>query len=51
VQWLATLGPVKTDYKQLTMNFNMVGTSHTFQGLGRTGIEALTDKEFNGLQG
>ena len=51
VQWLATLGPIKTDYKQLTMSFNMAGTSHTFQGLGRTDIEALTDKEFNGLQG
>ncbi|KAL6340300.1 hypothetical protein AAG906_040737 [Vitis piasezkii] len=43
--------PVATDYKQLTMSFNMAGTSHTFQGLGRTDIEALTDKEFNGLQG
>ncbi|KAJ0042453.1 hypothetical protein Pint_17422 [Pistacia integerrima] len=51
MQWLATLGPIKTDYKQLTMNFNMAGTSHKFHGLGRTGIEALTDKEFNGLQG
>ncbi|KAJ0082794.1 hypothetical protein Patl1_12021 [Pistacia atlantica] len=30
VQWLGTLRPIKTDYKQLTMNFNMVGTSHTF---------------------
>jgi hypothetical protein len=51
VQWLATLEPVRTDYKQLTMNFNIAGISHTFQGLGRTSIEALTDKEFNGLQG
>ena len=34
VQWLTTLGPIKTDYKQLTMTFNMAGTSHTFQGLG-----------------
>jgi hypothetical protein len=51
VQWLATLSPVKTDYKQLTMNFNIAGISHTFQGLGRNDIEALTDKELNGLQG
>jgi hypothetical protein len=51
VQWLATLGPVKTDYKQLTMNFNIAGISHTFQGLGRNDIEALTNKELNGLQG
>nr|TKR58079.1 hypothetical protein D5086_0000328630 [Populus alba] len=51
VQWLATLGPVETDYKQLTMNFKLAGISHTFQGLGRNDIEALTDKELNGLQG
>jgi hypothetical protein len=51
VQWLATLGPVRTDYKQLTMNFNIAGISHTFKGLWRTSIEALTDKEFNRLQG
>lgn len=44
VQWLATLGPIEIDYKQLTMNFKVVETSHTFQGLGRTSIEALTDK-------
>ena len=51
VQWLETLGPIEMDYKQLTMNFKMEGTSHTFQGLGRTGIEALSNKESNGLQG
>lgn len=51
VQWLETLGPVETDYKKLTMNFKVEGISHTFQGLGRTDIAALTDKEFNGLQG
>jgi hypothetical protein len=33
------------------MNFNIAGISHTFQGLGRNDIEALTDKELNGLQG
>ncbi|KAL6314955.1 hypothetical protein AAG906_029176 [Vitis piasezkii] len=41
VQWLETLGPIEMDYKQLTMNFKVEGTSHTFQGLGRTGIEAF----------
>ena len=51
VQWLATLGPVRTNYKQLTMNFSIAGISHTFQGLGRTSIEAITDEELNGLQG
>lgn len=51
VQWLETLGPIKMDYKQLTMNFKVEGTSQTFQGLRRTSIEALSDKESNGLQG
>ncbi|KAL5555249.1 hypothetical protein UlMin_037485 [Ulmus minor] len=51
VQWLKTLGPIEMDYQQLTMNFNVEGTTHTFQGLRRTSIEALSDKESNGLQG
>ncbi|KAA8520263.1 hypothetical protein F0562_014519 [Nyssa sinensis] len=51
VQWLETLGPIETDYKQLTMTFKVEGISHTFQGLGRADIAALTNKEFNGLQG
>ncbi|KAL6320825.1 hypothetical protein AAG906_008825 [Vitis piasezkii] len=50
VQWLETLGPIEMDYKQLTMNFKVEGTFHTFQGLGRIGIEALSNKESNGLQ-
>ncbi|KAL5554076.1 hypothetical protein UlMin_041477 [Ulmus minor] len=51
LQWLKTLGPIEMDYQQLTMNFNVEGTTHTFQGLRRTSIEALSDKESNGLQG
>ena len=51
VQWLETLGPIEMDYKQLTMNFKVEGTPQTFQGLRRTSIEALSDKESNGLQG
>ncbi|KAA8526488.1 hypothetical protein F0562_008310 [Nyssa sinensis] len=30
VQWLETLGPIETDYKQLTMTFKVEGISHTF---------------------
>ncbi|KAL6321008.1 hypothetical protein AAG906_010817 [Vitis piasezkii] len=44
VQWLETLRPIKTDYKQLTMTFKVGGVPHTFQGLKCAGIEALTDR-------
>lgn len=32
VQWLATLGPIKIDYAQLTMTFNIHGTPYIFRG-------------------
>ena len=51
VQCLETLGPIKTDYRQLSITFKVGGVPHTFQGLKCAGIEALTDKEFNNLQG
>lgn len=50
VQWLETFGPIKTDYKQLSLTFQCGGVSHTFQGLKQVGMEALTDKEFGYLQ-
>jgi hypothetical protein len=54
VQWLETLGPVETDYKQLTMTFRIGGVRHTLQGLGReaeaSSIEVLHNKECSGLQ-
>lgn len=33
VQWLETLGPVLTDYKKLTIQFDHQGTPVTFQGI------------------
>lgn len=33
VQWLETLGPVETDYRQLKMTFQQNGKVCTFQGL------------------
>ncbi|KAH7528667.1 hypothetical protein FEM48_Zijuj05G0096400 [Ziziphus jujuba var. spinosa] len=30
VQWLATLGPIETDYSKLTMMFKQEGKTHTF---------------------
>jgi len=54
VQWLETLGPVETDYKQLTMTFRIGGVRHTLQGLGQeaeaSSIEVLHNKECSGLQ-
>nr|TKS00522.1 hypothetical protein D5086_0000182490 [Populus alba] len=35
VQWLETLGPIETDYKQLSMSFCHAGKSHTILGLHR----------------
>ncbi|KAA8540964.1 hypothetical protein F0562_024898 [Nyssa sinensis] len=55
VQWLETLGPLKMDYKRLTMSFRVRGTTHTLHGLGRTtecaSIQVLNDKKCAGLQG
>ncbi|KAL5782615.1 hypothetical protein ACOSP7_007644 [Xanthoceras sorbifolium] len=45
VQWLETLGPVETDYKQLTMTFHQDGQQQTFQGLQWSGLEPLESKE------
>ena len=54
VQWLKTLGPVETNYKQLTMTFRIDEVRHTLQGLGRqaeaSSIEVLHIKECSGLQ-
>ena len=33
VQWLETLEPIETDYKQLTMTYKVRDKSHTIQGL------------------
>lgn len=51
VQWLATLGPIETDYSQLTMSFTQDGVTRTFHGLKQQGVEVLTDKDFHGLSG
>ncbi|XP_052299962.1 uncharacterized protein LOC127903656 [Citrus sinensis] len=51
VQWLETLRPIETDYKKLTMTFRKREGIHTFQGMERAGMEALTGKEFLNLQG
>ena len=50
VQWLATLGPIETDYRNLTMTFTDGGTKRMFQGIGRAGLEALSNKDLFNLQ-
>lgn len=51
VQWLETLGPIETDYKQLTITFNQDGHICTFQGLRQANLEPLKDKELFNLTG
>ncbi|CAL5444953.1 unnamed protein product [Camellia sinensis] len=51
VQWLATLGPVETDYSRLTMTFQQGGKSCMFQGLKQPTPTALSDKELLHLNG
>ena len=49
VQWLATLGPIETDYTRLTMSFKKGGVPYKIQGLKNMGIEILSEKEINSL--
>ena len=44
-----TLGPVETEYKRLTMSFKRDGTICVLQGLKRSGLRVLTEKEFNAV--
>lgn len=48
VQWMATLGPIQTDYKQLTMEFKQNGIPYCFQGIRQQEIEALSHKDSYG---
>ena len=45
IQWLAMLGPVETDYAQLTMTLKLLNQFHTFKGMRNHGLGVLTDKE------
>ncbi|KAJ8759923.1 hypothetical protein K2173_010069 [Erythroxylum novogranatense] len=48
VQWLSTLGPIETDYKNLTMTVKQGNLPYTFHGIKGGNLEALTNKEYNG---
>ncbi|KAJ8765349.1 hypothetical protein K2173_012046 [Erythroxylum novogranatense] len=51
VQWLETLGPFETDYRQLRMSFKRNGQQHVFQGLTQPALRPLKEKEFYQLTG
>ncbi|KAJ8754420.1 hypothetical protein K2173_002871 [Erythroxylum novogranatense] len=47
IQWLATLGPVETDYANLTMTIKRGDQLHTFHGIKRGELEPLQRKELH----
>ena len=47
VQWLETLGPIETDYRQLTMSFKEGEVTQTLHGIKQPGLSALTGKNFH----
>ncbi|KAJ0482832.1 putative nucleotidyltransferase, Ribonuclease H [Helianthus annuus] len=51
VQWLKTLGPVEIDFQNLTIGFQLAGSSHKLQGLKGSELGALKSKECMGLDG
>jgi hypothetical protein len=51
VQWLETLGPIKTDYRELTMSFQQDGITRIFQGLRQSPHRILRDKELVTIEG
>ncbi|KAL5750114.1 hypothetical protein ACOSP7_024717 [Xanthoceras sorbifolium] len=51
VQWLATLGPIETDYQKLKMIFKDGGVTHTLQGTRQTGLEVLAEKDSHQIHG
>lgn len=51
VQWLETLGSIETNYKELTMAFTKDGQRYKLQGLRRSELEALNNKQIQNLEG
>lgn len=51
VQWLETLGTVQTNYRKLTMSFQIQGVTYNLKGMDRPALAALKDKELPHLQG
>jgi hypothetical protein len=51
VQWLETLGPIKTDYKKLSMSFTQGGRTHVLKGMTSSELAPLSEKELLYLSG
>lgn len=51
VQWLETLGPIETDYRQLTMSFKHGGQPYTFHGLKQPPLTPISNKELMHMSG
>jgi hypothetical protein len=51
VQWLETLGPIKTDYKKLRMSFKQSGRTHVLHGITGSELALLSEKELLHLSG
>ncbi|KAH7544951.1 hypothetical protein FEM48_Zijuj01G0040500 [Ziziphus jujuba var. spinosa] len=50
VQWLETLGPIETDYRQLTMKFKLDDRPYQLQGIHRASISALEVSDLCGVE-
>ncbi|KAH7525299.1 hypothetical protein FEM48_Zijuj06G0210200 [Ziziphus jujuba var. spinosa] len=50
VQWLETLGPIETDYRQLTMKFKLGDRLYQLQGIQRASISALEVSDLCGVE-
>lgn len=50
IQWLKTLGPVKVDFKDLTIEFRVTDVSHKLYGLKRSSLDERKPDRFAELQ-
>lgn len=50
VQWLTTLGPISTNYAELTMSFMHKGLEDKLQGISSNLLEENTSHQLRGLQ-
>ncbi|XP_028056715.1 uncharacterized protein LOC114260736 [Camellia sinensis] len=49
IQWLATLGPVKWDFKHLSMEFHLNGRKHVLRGGKRNELKVLSPEKMQKL--
>lgn len=49
MHWSATLGPIETDYRNLTMTFIKNGVNYKLQRRIATSLEVLAEKEIKSV--